>query len=117
MLLFFIGLAFGIIGGMGIGGGSILIPALVFLVGLSQHAAQGVNLAAFFPTAILAIWLHIKNGYIKYRMAFYLVLAGAIGAFLGAKLAVAISSDILKKLFGIFLLTMGIWELKRSEKK
>ncbi len=117
MLLFFIGLAFGIVGGMGIGGGTVLIPALVFLAGLYQHAAQRVNLAAFFPTAILAIWLHVKNGYIKYRMALYLFLAGAIGAFLGARLAVITSSDILKKLFGIFLLVMGIYELTRSGKK
>jgi len=117
MLLFFLGLAFGVVGGMGIGGGTVLIPALIFLAGLSQHSAQGVNLAAFFPTAILAICLHIKNGYIKYRMAFYLFMAGALGAFLGAKLAVITSPEVLKKLFGIFLLAMGIYELTRSGKK
>lgn len=117
MLLFLIGLFFGIISGMGIGGGTVLIPALVFLAGLSQHAAQGINLVAFFPTAILAIFLHVKNGYIKYRMAIYLFLAGAIGAFLGAELAVITSSEILKRLFGIFLLVMGIYEFARSGKK
>jgi len=117
MLLFFIGLMFGIVSGMGIGGGTILIPALIFLAGITQHAAQGVNLAAFFPTAIVAICLHIKNGYIRHKTAFYIFLSGAIGAFLGAKAAVSISTEVLRKMFGIFLLIMGIYELTRNSSR
>jgi uncharacterized membrane protein YfcA len=117
MLFFIIGLLAGIVSGMGFGGGTVLIPALIFLAGLSQHTAQGVNLAVFFPAAIVAIGVHAKNGYIKYKMAFYIFIAGALGAFLGAKLAVSFSSTILKKLFGIFLLAMGIYEFIRSGTK
>ncbi|NLO83618.1 MAG: sulfite exporter TauE/SafE family protein [Clostridiales bacterium] len=114
MLRFFIGLVFGVISGMGIGGGTILIPALIFLAGISQQAAQGVNLAAFFPTAVFAIYLHIRNGYIRYRIAFYMFLSGSIGAFLGAMAAACISTGVLRRLFGIFLLIMGIYEFTRG---
>lgn len=117
MLLSFIGFISGIISGMGIGGGTVLIPALVFFAGTSQHAAQSVNLATFFPTAILAICVHIKNKHVKYRTALILVLAGALGAYFGSKFAVSMSSHTLRRIFGIFLLFMGLYELFRKEKK
>ena len=116
MLFFFIGLAFGVISGMGIGGGAILIPAVCFFGGISQHSAQGVNLAAFFPTAIFAICLHIKNGYIRYKIAFYMFLAGITGAYLGARAAASVSTEVLRRLFGVFLLIMGIYEFIRSSR-
>lgn len=115
MLLFFIGLAAGIIGGMGIGGGTILIPALIFLVGATQHVAQSVNLTAFFPTALAALWLHARNQHIRYQMALHLFAAGALGAFIGSKLAVNLSAEVLRNLFGIFLLGMGVYELLRKD--
>lgn len=116
MLLFIIGLVAGIIGGMGIGGGTILIPALIFLVGTTQHMAQSVNLSAFFPTALAALWLHARNKHIRYKMAFHLFSAGALGALIGSKLAVNLSADVLRRLFGIFLLGMGLYELLRKDK-
>ncbi len=116
MLLVLIGFISGVISGMGIGGGTILIPALVFFAGASQHAAQSVNLAAFFPTALIALWVHTKNKNVKYKIALILFLAGALGAFLGSIFAVSISSHALRKAFGIFLLLMGIYELCRKGK-
>ena len=65
MLLFFIGLVSGMLGGMGIGGGTIQIPSLIFLVGVSQHTAQGINLASFIPTALAAIIFHSRNKRIR----------------------------------------------------
>ncbi len=117
MLLFIIGLLSGIIGGMGIGGGTILIPSLVFVIGVSQHVAQGVNLISFIPTSIFAIFIHSKNKHIQFKTAFHLILAGAIGAILGSFMASYISVSLLRKLFGGFLLVMGIYELVRKEKK
>lgn len=114
MLLFFIGLASGVISGMGIGGGTILIPALIFLVGLEQHVAQSVNLMAFFPTAIIAIIIHTKNKYVRYKTAFYIVLGGIAGAIIGSNIAVSISAQRLRRFFGIFLLAMGIYEFFRK---
>lgn len=115
MLLFIIGLCSGIISGMGIGGGTILIPSLIFLAGLNQHAAQGVNLASFIPTAIVAIIIHTKNKHIKFKLALHLTLAGLIGAAAGSMAAAAMPPDMLRKLFGLFFLAMGVYELVRKE--
>jgi uncharacterized membrane protein YfcA len=106
-----IGFLSGIVAGMGIGGGTLLVPGLVFLTGISQHAAQGINLVVFMPVAISALCIHIKNKRINFKMAGYLSLIGAVGAFCGAHIAVAVPSDMLRKGFGIFLLIIGILEL------
>ena len=117
MLLFIIGLLSGIIGGMGIGGGTLLIPSLIFMIGTSQHIAQGINLASFIPTALAAIFVHSKNKHIQFKTALHLIITGAIGAVTGSILASYLSATLLRKLFGGFLLTMGIYELFRKEKK
>ena len=117
MLLFLIGLLSGIVSGMGIGGGTVLIPAMIFLAGASQHSAQSVNLTAFIPTALVAIYVHCKNKHIRFKLAFHLILAGALGAILGSVLASSMPSQLLRKLFGGFLLLMGIYEFIRKEKK
>lgn len=116
MLLIIIGLISGVISGMGIGGGTVLIPALIFLAGTSQHVAQGVNLTAFIPTALVAIYIHAKNKHIRFKLAFHLILAGILGAVLGSRMASSISSDSLRKLFGAFLLIMGLYEFIRKDK-
>ena len=117
MLLFVIGLLSGMIGGMGIGGGTILIPSLIFIAEVSQHVAQGVNLISFIPTSLFAIIIHIKNRHIRFKTAFHLIPAGALGAILGSFMASCLSASLLRKLFGIFLLVMGFYELLRKEKE
>lgn len=116
MFLIVIGLVSGIIGGMGMGGGTILIPALVFFTGIPQHIAQSINLAVFFPTSIVALWIHTKNKRVRYKLAFKIIITGLIGAFIGSKVAVSISTHMLGKLFGIFILAMGIYELFQKTK-
>lgn len=116
MLLIIIGLISGIISGMGIGGGTVLIPALIFIVGTSQHIAQSVNLAAFLPTAFIALIIHAKNKHIRYLMALYIFLSGTAGAVIGSYVALSMSSKSLRKLFGVFLLLMGIYEFLRKSK-
>lgn len=101
---------------MGIGGGTVLIPAMIFLAGVPQHSAQGMNLTAFIPTALVAICVHSKNKHIRLRMALPLILAGVFGAVLGSILASSMPSRLLRKLFGGFLLGMGIYELFRKKK-
>lgn len=117
MILFLIGLASGIISGMGIGGGAILIPALVIFMKPEQHIAQSVNLLFFIPTAIIALIIHIKNKRVNFKMAVPIILAGLIGAFLGSKLALALPGQLLKRWFGVFLLCMGIYEMFRKSGK
>jgi uncharacterized membrane protein YfcA len=116
-VLIIIGFLSGVVAGMGIGGGTLLVPGLVFLADVSQHSAQGINLVVFMPVAISALWIHIKNRRINFKMAAYLSFIGALGAFCGAHIAVAGSSDILRKGFGIFLLIVGFLELFSKDDK
>ena len=119
ILLFLTGLFSGIISGMGIGGGTILIPALVLLVNPGQHIAQSVNLLFFIPTAVIALIVHIKKKRIDFRMAVPIILFGLAGAIAGSKLAMTLPGNNLKIWFGVFLLLMGIYELflKGSNRK
>lgn len=116
MILFLIGLASGVVSGMGMGGGTILIPALIFLANTPQHIAQSVNLSVFFPTSIVALWIHTKNEHVRYKLAFKIIIAGVVGAFIGSQIAVSMSTHTLRKLFGFFILAMGIYELFRKPK-
>ncbi|MFZ5989892.1 MAG: sulfite exporter TauE/SafE family protein [Bacillota bacterium] len=116
MILFLIGLASGIISGMGIGGGSILIPALVIFVKPDQHIAQSVNLLFFIPTAVVALIVHIRNKRINFKIAFPIIISGLFGAYLGSRIAIALPGAVLKKWFGVFLLVLGLYELVRRDK-
>ena len=111
MIIILIGLAAGIISGMGIGGGAILLPALVIFVNPEQHVAQSVNLLFFIPTAIVALAIHIKHKNVNFKRGIPIMLFGLAGAILGSKLALAMDGDILRKIFGIFLLVMGLYEI------
>jgi hypothetical protein len=110
MILFLIGLVSGIISGMGIGGGTILIPALIFFISISQHQAQGINLIVFIPISIVALITHFLNKNIELKLAIPIIISGLIGAVIGSKIAVNISSDLLRKIFAVFLLFMGLYE-------
>ena len=109
-MMFLIGFFSGILGGMGIGGGTILIPGLVLLAGLSQHQAQGINLLFFLPVATASLIIHIKNKLIDYRIMIFAVLAGVPAAFGGAYLASITQEGLLRKIFGGFLIVAGLYE-------
>ncbi len=106
-----IGFLSGIISGMGIGGGTILIPALSIFFHYSQHEAQNINLIYFIPTAITALITHVKNKNIEKTVLWKIVIFGFAGAFIGAFIAVGIKPDMLKRIFGVFLLIMGLSEV------
>jgi len=103
------GVLFGIIGGVGMGGGIVLIPVLTLFLGLSQHAAQGANLLAFLPMALCALILHAKNKRIRVKTGLIMCLSGLIGAIGGAMLVNLIPSDILRRLFGGFLILLAVY--------
>ena len=117
MLLFFIGLISGIISGMGIGGGAILIPALVIFVNPDQHVVQSVNLIFFIPTAVIALIVHIRNKRIDFKVAVSIIIFGLLGAYVGSRLAISLPGPMLKKYFGFFLLILGIYEMLRRDKR
>lgn len=106
-----IGFAAGIISGMGIGGGMILIPAVVFFLSLAQKDAQSVNLFYFLPTAVAALIVHTKNKRVEYKKTLYLILTGIPCSMLGAYAALRISNELLGKFFGIFLAIFGTIEI------
>ncbi len=117
MILFVIGLASGIISGMGIGGGAILIPALVIFINPEQHIAQSVNLLFFIPTAIVALIIHIRNKSIDFKTSIPIVIFGLMGSYLGSKLAVMITGAVLRKTFAVFLLIIALYEFLKPVKK
>lgn len=116
MKIIIIGFLSGIISGMGIGGGTLLIPSLVLIVGLSQIEAQGINLIIFIPIAIIAIFTHRKKGNIEFKYTKKIAISGILSAIIASLIAVKISPSSLTKYFSIFLLLMGLFEFFKKEK-
>lgn len=105
-----IGVIGGIIGGMGMGGGTLLIPLLCIFFNVGQKTAQAINLIAFIPMAILALVIHLKNKMVKFEHVLIIVLVGTISCVLGCYLAKIMSGDLLKRLFGGFLFCLSIYQ-------
>jgi len=116
MMLIIIGLFSGIIGGMGIGGGTILIPAMILFTNLTQQQAQSVNLISFIPVAATALVTHFRNKNIETALCLPLIGFGITGAIAGSLLAVNLPSLLLRKLFGVFLFIMGLYEFFWKDK-
>ena len=110
------GAASGTLSGMGIGGGVLLIPAVVIFGGVAQHSAQGVNLLYFLPTAAAALWIHRKSGQLEKRVLPMLIIGGVLGALAGGYVANILEADVLRKLFGGFVIVMGILEIRKGFK-
>lgn len=111
MLVVLIGFLSGLIGSMGIGGGTVLIPALTLFAGSEQHTAQSINLISFIPVAIVALIIHYRKNNLSIGYSPLLILAGLAGAIIGSTLAARIPPGFLSKLFGIFLFVMGGTEI------
>lgn len=105
-----IGLASGIIGGLGMGGGTVLILLLSTISNIEQHIAQGTNVIFFVPTAIAAIFIFIKNKNIKFKVGIPICLWGLLGAFIGASISSKMEVGILRKCFGVFLIIIAIYQ-------
>lgn len=105
------GILGGVVGGMGMGGGTLTIPILTIFLSYQQLAAQGVNLVAFLPMAVIALIIHIKNHLVAFKQTWGLALVGCIFSLCGALLANNISNVLLKKLFALFLIGVGIWQI------
>ncbi len=106
-----IGIISGIVSGTGMGGGTILIFLLSFMLGIEQHTAQATNLIFFITTSIVAIIVNFKNKNIDIRQAIFISVFGVLGAIIGANIAIYMDVKILKKGFGIFLIFVTINEI------
>ncbi|MDE7076244.1 MAG: sulfite exporter TauE/SafE family protein [Clostridia bacterium] len=106
-----VGLLAGILGGMGMGGGTILIPALTIFLGVNQHVAQATNVIAFLPMAALVLPAHKKNGLLRTDDVWEIVIPALITTVLAGFIMAALPTDVLKKLFGIFLVSLAVKQL------
>lgn len=104
-----IGLAAGFLAGLlGIGGGVLMVPAMVLLLGFDQHVAQGTSLMVVIPAALTGSYTHHRNGRLFLRDAAILAAGGVVGAVIGAVFALSIDDDILRRLFAGFLLVIAV---------
>lgn len=95
-------------GMLGIGGAIIMIPALVFFLGLTQQAAQGTSLAVMLPPiGIIAAYNYYKAGQVNIKFAIILAIAFLVGSYFGSKLALNLPQSVLKKIFGLLLLLVA----------
>jgi uncharacterized protein len=110
IILIAIGLMAGFTGGaLGLGGGIIIVPALVFIMGLSQHQAQGTSLAVIvFPVALLGAYNYYKSGYVNIKFVLILAVAFFIGSYLGSLMSINLPEKILKKVFGFTILLLSL---------
>jgi uncharacterized membrane protein YfcA len=110
LLYLLLGLVAGIISGLiGIGGGTIIVPALVFLFGLSQHKAQGTTLTLLVPPiGLLAAWAYYKQGYVDLKIAILICIGFFFGGLFGAKIATRLSNVVLERVFGVALLLISL---------
>lgn len=114
IILIVTGFLSGIISGMGIGGGTILIPALSIFMDMEQKTTQAINLFYFIPTAVIALITHIKNKNIEKSNLKPLILWGLAGAVTGSIIMNFLDPSLLRKAFGIFLFVLGILEIKKG---
>ena len=105
------GVVSGVIAGMGMGGGTLLIPILTIFLSVAQRSAQGINLIAFIPTAVVALIIHCKNKLVDFKVAIPIIIGGVIASICGSLLAMNLSNRVLQRLFGGFLLLVGIWQV------
>jgi len=105
-----LGLTAGILSGLlGIGGGIILVPALIYLFQFSQTQAQGTTLAMMIPPiGLLAVMEYYKQGQINWKVAAFLCTGFFVGGLIGAKICLALPKAVLQKIFGIVLLLIGV---------
>lgn len=109
LILIVIGIITGVMAGMlGIGGAIIMIPALVYLLGISQQTAQGTSLAVMLPPiGIIAAYNYYQAGHVNIRFAIILAIFFLVGSYFGSRLALTIPQPMLKKIFGILLLLVA----------
>lgn len=111
ILILLTGISAGIIGGMGMGGGTILIPMLTIFFGISQHTAQAVNLVSFIPMSIAALIVHFKNKLVDFKKVIIIIIPSLFAAGIGSFLAEKTQGHLLQKFFGGFLILLAVLQI------
>lgn len=102
------GAAAGLLGGMGMGGGTVLIPVLTIFLGVNQHVAQATNVIAFLPMAAFALSEHKKKGYLRTDGVLAIIIPALISAVAFSVVAAFIDASLLRRLFGAFLIALAV---------
>ncbi len=110
LLLMLVGLLAGMLSSMvGIGGGVVIVPALVMIFGMSQKMAQGTSLALMLPPiGILAVMNYYKQGYVDFKIAAVICITFIVGSYLGSKLVLGLDTAIVKKIFAVFMIIVAL---------
>lgn len=115
ILLALSGIAAGILGGMGMGGGTILIPLLTIFFNVGQKEAQAINLVAFIPMAMVSLAIHIKNKRVKKEGLLWIIVPAVLTSVGGGFAAQAVDGEVLKRIFGGFLLLLSVVQFFSGE--
>ena len=110
------GLIGGVFGGMGMGGGTLLIPLLSIFFNMEQQTAQAINLISFIPMAIIAVIIHTKNNLVEYKNILWIIIPGVVFSLIGTLIAKNMSGDILKRIFGGFLILLSLFQFINANK-
>ena len=109
IMLMIIGFIIGLVNGLfGSGGGTIAIPALVFILGLDQHKAHATAISIIFPLSLISSFLYFRHGVLNLYVTGIVTLGGVVGSYIGAKNLNKIPSGILRKIFGTFMILAAI---------
>jgi uncharacterized membrane protein YfcA len=114
LALLAVGVAAGFLAGLlGIGGGIIMVPAMVLLFGFDQHVAQGTSLLVIIPAAAAGSWTHYRRGRLDLRVAAFVAAGGILGAVIGSLSALSLDDALLQRLFALVLFAVAIRMLLR----
>ncbi|MGZ3862517.1 MAG: TSUP family transporter [Bacteroidia bacterium] len=110
ILLLLIGVTAGLLGGMiGLGGGIILIPAMVFILKMDQQTAQGTSIAVMLPPiGLFAVYNYYKAGYVNTSYAMIIAVAFMVGGYFGSQIALKMSPEVMKKIFSVLIVLIAV---------
>ena len=120
LIIILIGIAAGMLGGMiGVGGGLIIVPALVYFLGFSQHSAQGTSLGLIMlPVGIFGVLHYYRQGYVDPKVVAFLAIGFLAGSYFGSKIALSLPQETIKKIFALLMIVIAIkmlfWDKPKS---
>jgi uncharacterized membrane protein YfcA len=121
LIIILVGVAAGVLGGLvGVGGGIIIVPSLVYFIGFSQKTAQGTSLGLIMlPVGILGVLMYYKQGHVDFRVVGILAVGFLLGSYLGSKIALSLPQETVKKVFAVLLVIIAVKMLffDRSKKE
>lgn len=110
LIIILVGIAAGMLGGLvGVGGGIIIVPALVYFIGMSQKSAQGTSLGLIMlPVGILGVLQYYKQGHVDFRVVGVLAVGFLVGSYFGSKIALSLPQETVKKIFAVLMVVIAV---------